>query len=245
MKKIIIPVFSLAIISIFSCSKENKVKPNSNNSTTHSSLISSPQGVTVSSRGYLVFNTINDLEAYSKFLEESTLSEIQQYHQSIGFSSRGGSNYSGVGPNNQLNYLQRLEFLFDSKGIVQIEGNLAKITNDNKFILAMKVTSLTNQSYTDLSMGNFSQGYMSRFSAMATVSQNINAASNIILGTGGGYSEPINTPPEQLTPFWFKKWRNEVDTNGDGVKDYFFEGTKFTLFGRTWWTSGVENEGEM
>jgi hypothetical protein len=48
---------------------------------------------------------------------------------------------------------------------------------------------------------------------------------------------------EELQPMWFKDAVNDVDTNGDGIKDTRFITPQFWLFGHCFW-QGQTGEGQ-
>lgn len=49
---------------------------------------------------------------------------------------------------------------------------------------------------------------------------------------------------EELQPMWFKDLVNDVDTNGDGIKDRRFTTPSFWLFGHCFW-QGQTDEGQI
>ena len=91
MKKYLLSIGLIIVVSVSSCRKEEITKLNSkNNSPTPDISTTSqnhgreaPTGISVSERGYLVFESLEQVTDFTDFLNNSNHAEIQEYINSI------------------------------------------------------------------------------------------------------------------------------------------------------------------
>lgn len=173
MKKAITILFSivfLSVIILMACNKkidsqtnqsENEQQSSSSESSSQNRAIPS-SGVTVSSRGFLIFESAEIFQDYDDFLRNSSHQQVQNYLTSLSFISLGKTKYSAS--SQQVSANQLIDYVFDTDRIVQIQGVIFKPTSDNKFMLTVTAGNLNNASFSDLVNENFNNTSMNKFS---------------------------------------------------------------------------------
>lgn len=100
--------------------------------------------ITVSSKGYLMFHSVNDIVAYSKLLNSSSRDSVLSNLQSKGFLKKSTIYmYSKEGDDPYNLY-------FDEDGLMQVEDILIKISSNEKFLYIIKEQNLDPELYSKL-----------------------------------------------------------------------------------------------
>jgi hypothetical protein len=125
LKFLVIPIFIL--IAFFSCKKDNSL-----NRVTNEESLSVKKEVSVSSRGFLIFNTEQDIVKFGKLLmidnDEKLINELK----SEGFKSRK-INQTDLARNPNSIYSS----IFNAQGLLQVNNVIMKITDNDLFIFTL------------------------------------------------------------------------------------------------------------
>lgn len=210
MKKVILfstIICSLCTILFFGCKKEgtsstsDKATSKVGKSKSHILSRLAPEKLSVSENGFLIFPSIKDLEDYGDFLSNSTHAEVQKYHESINFTSRGKDKFGESYANEKVTDEQQIDYALDIHGIVEINSVIMKPINDNKFLLTMIPENLNSSSYSRLSNGEYDSETMNQLATNRPKENKIDLF-EFIKSTPKGYKETQANSASLERKFW-------------------------------------------
>lgn len=244
MKKIILNATAIAVLLASSCKKNDNILPadNSHIFSEVNAMSATSSTVTVAQQGFLVFATRDNFADYVDFLTKSTLSEIQQYHATLGFKSLAGSDFSGVGPNGHLQEAQLPLFVLSSAGIFQIEHTIVKPTINNRLLMTMQSNQLKNN-YDQFAAGTFNSGIMNQFAINSTSFGSGKGILNIVGTSPSGIADAPIQPPAQTMGWRVNRYYTDAD--GDGINDHYVDYWEYYLFGICLWGGGIYDAGNL
>lgn len=118
--------------------------------------------IEVSKFGFLVFATHEEFEDYGNFISKNTQGDIQKFHESIKFSSKGKQSYDEKNAGELATEEQQMDYSLNADGIVEMNGVLMKPIESNKFLLTMNEANLNEVSYQLLAKGEFDKATMNK-----------------------------------------------------------------------------------
>ncbi len=118
--------------------------------------------IEVSKFGFLVFTTNEEFEDYGNFISKNSQGDIQKFHESIKFTSKGKENYDEKNAGELATDQQQMDLTLNTDGIVEMNGTLMKPIQDNQFLLTMNEENLTEASYQLLAKGEFDKATMNK-----------------------------------------------------------------------------------
>lgn len=159
MKKLLIVLFILAFVPNIESFAINKLK--------ESRTLTRPWSV--SSYGFLIFTSVQDLDEYITFAQTKTHAEMQQYIQDSlsGFSSLGSSIYSSsdvaVSATEAPNYAMNAYCIIQTDGIIMKPVSGRECSVSFEFILTLTPAYLNSTNYDNLKNGVFDSNSMNKF----------------------------------------------------------------------------------
>jgi hypothetical protein len=194
-------ILLITVILFSSCKKDNQetLASRQNADSIFQTNERLPENVSVSTRGFLVFSTMQDFFDYTDFVANSTHQEVQEYLDWIDFNSIGETIYVGE-------YLEQIvddeehaaDYVLGADGVVQIQGVIMKPTSDSLFLLTVTEENLDDQSYEYLIEGTFDQNTMNKFATNASDTDIF----DIISQTPAGYEDTESNEGERKKKFW-------------------------------------------
>jgi hypothetical protein len=148
LKFLVIPIFMMVVF--FSCKKDNSL-----NAVSDEEVLVVKKGVSVSSSGYLVFNTAEDIVKFGKLLVIDNAEKLLTELKSDGFKSRK-ANQTDLARNPNSIY----SLIFNAQGLLQVNDVIMKITDDDVFLYtllqqyadAATMNNLINEVYDPIKM---------------------------------------------------------------------------------------------
>ena len=213
MRKSIYVLAALCVVLTFAgCKKEQapeKITP-------EEILLSDPtefdfyEKISVSTFGFLVFPTEDDLETYRSYVGTSTHYEVQTYLTGLGFESQGHSIYttegqlsSTVEPEEIMDYVLSPDRTFQLDNVVlkpvgATEADPGEVQWE--YLLAMREDYLGSSSYEDMADGVYNDSYMNQFATNPDTEGD--AIHDIMQLTPTGIEETVPNAVAAARPFW-------------------------------------------
>lgn len=213
MKKTILiltAVVAVVITSMVGCKKDfhqneeiNTVKQTEQ----HTSQAQRPSSnVSVNQYGFLVFSNVSAFEEYRNFVKRSTHGEIQEYLNSIEFTSLGASLYGEEYFSQTVTEEQSIDYIFNLDKLFQVEDVIMKPINETiaevkwQFLLTMVTENLSNSSYEYLASGTYDGNTMNKF-ATNPENEDLNLF-EFIKETPAGYAETTANSAQARRPMF-------------------------------------------
>jgi hypothetical protein len=125
LKFLVIPIFMMLVF--FSCKKDNSQNP-----INDEEVLAFKKGVSVSSRGYLVFNTAEDIVKFAKLLVIDNDDKLLTELKGDGFKSRKANQTDLSRDPNSI-----YSSIFNAQGLLQVNDVIMKITDDDLFLYTL------------------------------------------------------------------------------------------------------------
>lgn len=120
----------------------------------------------MSDNGYLVFQSVEDVQHYFDYVLSHNISEIITLHNNLGFVPLAGNNQNI----DKENYPELLSF--NSNGLIQIGNNVIKLTDNKEFLLTINSNALNSQEYSNLISESFNINTMNKLSILKVRNDN-------------------------------------------------------------------------
>jgi hypothetical protein len=163
--KIIITTIVI-VFSLIGCKKdklEQSITKTTDKDITTSSvnLREAPSsGISLSSDGYLVFDSLHRFNQFLEFLNTNSHSAIQSFLNTYGFESRGQSIYEST--EEMLEAGQADDYLFSDIKAIEVEDIIIKISEDSSFMLTMTRGNFNQGAYEQMLNDGYNPNYMNK-----------------------------------------------------------------------------------